>query len=366
MNILILNWRDSANPDSGGAERVTQKYASYWVNLGHRVIWISNLFQGGSATEEIRGIKIIRLGPRLDIGRISTLVKYPLFLYNVISRVAIVSNLYHIDLIVDEIHGLPFFTPLFYRGRKVLLTCEVAGPIWDKMFRYPLNVIGRNLEKAVYYLYRKDEIWTISENTTKDIKNITSNQHVSILPLGIDAPKSVNLSKYTFPTAVFLGRLVKMKGLETAIDAAIEVQRKLPTFKLFIIGSGDPKYTRSLKSSSAVVFLGQLSEIDKYNYLSRSHYLWHPSYKEGFGLTVIEAGLVGTPTIGRSGSSLDEIIINNKTGFLFNHDSELAEIFIDNYSKKDYPDICKACTSLCKKYLWSNQLPQSKSITGIS
>ncbi len=39
MRILILNWRDSKNPKSGGAEIVTLEHAKGWVINGHEVTW---------------------------------------------------------------------------------------------------------------------------------------------------------------------------------------------------------------------------------------------------------------------------------------------------------------------------------------
>ena len=75
-------------------------------------------------------------------------------------------------------------------------------------------------------------------------------------------------------------------------------------------------------------FLGKVSESDKYEILARSHFLIHPSYKEGFGLTVLEAGLVGTPTIARAGSSMDELIKNSVSGLIFQSDGQITDLFI--------------------------------------
>jgi hypothetical protein len=41
MKILILNWRDTKNPRTGGAEIVTLEHVRGWVNAGHEVIWLN-------------------------------------------------------------------------------------------------------------------------------------------------------------------------------------------------------------------------------------------------------------------------------------------------------------------------------------
>ena len=51
------------------------------------------------------------------------------------------------------------------KRRKVLWVCEVAGTIWDKMYPFPINHIGKFLERIVYLVYRNCEIWAISEST---------------------------------------------------------------------------------------------------------------------------------------------------------------------------------------------------------
>ena len=356
MNILILNWRDPKNPRSGGAEIVTEKYASYWANQSHNVTWVANTIPGCDLTEETNKVKYLRVGPSLGYSVSGLMTTYPVFLFNAIQQAKKIIRENKIDLVIDEIHGLPFFTPLYSKTRNVMLVCEVAGSIWDKMFPFPIDILGKLSEKVIYHLYRNTETWAISNSTKTDIYNLNQNKNIKILPLGIDAPKYPRLSKFPFPSAVFLGRLVKMKGLESAIQAAREISEKLPDFKLFVIGSGPPEYITSLNSPSCVEFLGKVSEEDKYKYLSKCHFLIHPSYKEGFGLTVLEAGIMGTPTIGRRGSSLEELIVDRQTGFLFTNEIEISQIFIKNLRQYSGKSVQDTCVRYYSKFSWEKVL----------
>src|SRR3990170_217949 len=117
MNILILNWRDTKNPKSGGAEVVTLEHAKAWVKKGHWVTWFTSEFENEKKTEKIDGINIVRRGNFL------TVYLHAPFFYLFSGN--------KFDVLIDEIHGLPFFTPIYARIPKIAFIHEVAREIWD-------------------------------------------------------------------------------------------------------------------------------------------------------------------------------------------------------------------------------------------
>ena len=62
MRFLMLNWRDPKNPQSGGAERVTQAYLEALAARGHEVFWFSNHFPGALEAEKLGPMQIVRGG----------------------------------------------------------------------------------------------------------------------------------------------------------------------------------------------------------------------------------------------------------------------------------------------------------------
>ncbi len=377
MNILILNWRDLHNPKAGGAERITARYAQYWVTKGHSVVWFTNSYNRAKKSEVENGVHYKRIGPALSSSFINNLIFYPSYLFQTIRAVLQWSKEHEVDLVIDEIHGLPFLTPLYLASPKVLLVCEVAGPIWDKMYPFPLNSVGKILEKLTYRLYRKTPMWAISENTKRDILKLQPQADVKILPLGIDVDKKLLVDyrtpqKSKNPSAVFLARLVPMKGIEAAIEVAELISRTLPDFTLLVIGKGDRAYEKHLKDlvtsknlTQNVQFLGRLDEAEKYQILASSHFLLHPSYKEGFGLTVLEAGLVGTPAIIRDGSSLNELVDDRKSGFIAKTEDEMADIFIASFNHQDYSEFVKNSRAKALTFDWPKILGKSASVTNL-
>ena len=364
MNILILSWRDPRNPKSGGAEKVTLKYALHWTKSGHKVFWLGSRYDNLSVIENIGGLNIHRVGPELQFYNTWTmLLTYPVFLLNSIWIGWGIARHQNINLVIDAIHGLPLFSPFYVKCRKVLWVCEVAGTIWDKMYPFPINWIGKVLEKLVYFIYQNSEIWAISESTKNDILKINPKLHVKIVPLGIDIKRFSPIKKFGFPSALFVARLVKMKGIESALRATKAISAEFSNFKLFVVGDGDVGYIQGLKKyvssnhlQNNIEFLGKIPDQQRNDLYARCHFLIHPSFKEGFGLTVLEAAASGTPTIARKGSSMDELIDNGKDGLLFEQDSQIAQLFIKYFGIPKYHQMRKNALAKSKRYDWSKIL----------
>ena len=132
MNILILNWRDPKNPKSGGAEIVTLEHAKAWIKHDHKVTWFTSKFEGSKTNEKIDNVNIVRRGNFLTVYFLAP------FFYLLSGN--------KFDIVIDEIHGLPFFTPIFVRKPKIAFIHEVAGEIWEYMFPFPPGLVFCYLE----------------------------------------------------------------------------------------------------------------------------------------------------------------------------------------------------------------------------
>lgn len=116
---------------------------------------------------------------------------------------------------------------------------------------------------------------------------------------------------------------VKRKGLDRCIYFLNELVKKDLSYKLYIVGSfGEgtqflKKIIFDLNLQEFVIFTGEISEIEKINYLVESKYYLQLSTYEGFGLAVIEAMIYGCyvihsnvgglkDTIGENGLKIDD------------------------------------------------------------
>src|SRR5581483_2781189 len=280
MRILILNWRDIKNPKSGGAEVVTMAHAKAWAKKGNDVTWFTSSFLGGLKKETIDGVKIVRQGNAFTV-----YLRAPLFY--------LFSNT-KFDLVIDEIHGLPFFTPLYVRKPKVVLIHEVAKEIWDYMYPFPVNVIGRFLETFYFKFYKNVLFWTDAASTIDDLEALgIPRKNCVDIPCPVMNKTLEKLpEKQKTPTFIFVSRIVKMKGIEEVIKAFALILQKEKNAKLWIVGDGERKYKQYLKNlvkelgcEDNIQFLGYVSDQDKLGYMGKSHIILHASVREGWGLS---------------------------------------------------------------------------------
>lgn len=358
MKILILNWRDIKNPSSGGAEILTHEIAKRWVRWGHTVIQFSSAFPNAADNELIDNVRIIRKG-HPDIRWLFRSVHFLAFWYYQLHK-------NEFDIVVDEIHGISFFTPWYVKQKKAALVCEVAGELWTKFFGPFFGLFGKNTEQFyLRYVYRNVLCLTISDSTKKDlIAHGVEEKNIIVLPMGITIPQKTSIQKKEEETTlIFVGRLSKPKGVEDAMITLGIIKKKMSA-NLWIVGRGAKRYREHLEKLRSdlglernIVFFGFVSDAKKFELMSRAHILIHPSIREGFGLTIPEAGFVGTPVIAYGVSGVRDIVRNMENGILLKHNSpkmiaEAVLALIDN--KELYRQIQDKARQEAKKFNWDN------------
>lgn len=379
MKILILNWRDLAHPRAGGAELVTMEHAKGWVRAGNSVTWLTG-FYGGKREETIDGVQIVRRAGSLTI-----------YLY---AMVYVMINGRSFDVIVDEAHGFPFFSPLFTKTPVVLFIHEIAGEIWDYMFTFPKKNIGKLLEKWYFRIYRNCYIWTDAPSTVEELvgRGIPRKQCFAIpCPIIHDETlaneygtknnkqktKNQELrTKNKVPTYIFVSRVVRMKGVEEVIKAFSFICLDDPHARLWIVGGGEDDYIEKLKImvmeygiEKNVEWLGVVSEQKKYELMACAHLILHASVKEGWGLVVLEAASVGTPAVVYNVSGLKDVVKHGKTGIVIasNSPHDMArEAIMLTHDTKRYASYQKNGIEWSKSLKWNDVIKQSLSVLQMS
>ena len=276
------------------------------------------------------------------------------------------------DVVIDEIHGLPMFAPLWAGKSKVIaLIHEVAQEIWTEMYPFPISLIGQGLERLWLWIYKLKEVpfWVDCQGVKDDlVKYGITADSVTVVSCAIDRPPTIRLPKEKRLTLIFLARLVKMKGVETALQVFAKVLKKQPKAQFWVVGSGEGRYVEYLRAearrlgiAAATTFWGRVSQREKFSLLRRAHFLIHTSVREGFGLTVLEAGSQGTPTIAFKVSALKEIVQDKQTGYLVPHGSSrrMAEVVVKNYKGSTYSALSAQARRFEKTFNWRKFTKQS-------
>jgi len=117
---------------------------------------------------------------------------------------------------------------------------------------------------------------------------------------------------------LYVGRISMEKGVHFAIEVAEQLD-----MKLIIAAKLDPNDQQYFKAyieprlSNRVQWIGEVDEEERNKLMSKARCFLHPvTWREPFGLTLIEAMATGCPVIAFNKGSIPEIIKQGETGFV--------------------------------------------------
>lgn len=339
MNILILSWRDPKHPLAGGAEQVVLEHAKGWINGGHKVTWFSSSSKENLSNEVIDGVEVVRAGYQYLGVQIAAFFYY-------------FKNRNSIDFIVDQFHGLSFFTPLYSKKPKIALIQEVAGKVWFlNPLVFPLNlivgVLGFVFEPLVFRFYKNTHFMTGSESAKKEVFRMKIPlKNITVVPHGVILSKNkIKVVKSKKLTVTYLGIISKDKGIEDVVKSFSIISNKLKNVQFWIIGKGESeeylkkinKLVKELKLNKKVKMWGYVKKEQKFRLLAKSHVLVNASIHEGWGLVNIEANAYKTPVVAYNSSGLVDSVKNEISGIICkeNTPQEIALNVIELLEDKD-------------------------------
>lgn len=144
-------------------------------------------------------------------------------------------------------------------------------------------------------------------------------QHYSRTPEVMAAAQPIMRSGvFTF---VFVGRVVRDKGINELVQAFTWLNAQEPATRLILVGRFeedlDPVLTQTrqtIEQNDAIEAVG--SQADVRQWLAASDALVFPSYREGFPNVVLEAGAMGLPSIVTDINGSREIVVEGKNGVI--------------------------------------------------
>ena len=173
------------------------------------------------------------------------------------------------------------------------------------------------------------------------------------------------------PILLTLSRLEKRKGHALVLQAVKRLKEKFPKIKYFIVGDGDqkPELERIVKKYDLIEnvhFTGILNEHQKKYLLDQVSLMIMPTLDErhnlsieGFGISYIEAGMHGIPSISSGLGGTKESVIDGKTGIICNPNNvssikdSIRKVLIN---KTMYKKLSINSKNFSKKFLWKNTI----------
>ena len=312
-HVAFLSWRDTHNPEGGGAERYLEKMARCLVERGAAVTILCAAHAAAPPDETVDGVRFMRRGTKLTV-------------YVEGVRALLRRELGRVDAVVDVQNGLPFFTRAATRRPVIVLVHHVHREQWPVVYPGMSGRVGWWIERRLApRLYRRCQYVAVSRATRQELVGLgVDRSRIAVVHNGTDPVVPVGVGKSPHPTIAVVGRLVPHKQVEHAIDAALAMRERHPGLRLHVVGSGWweaelHEFAEARGAGDTVVFEGHVDERRKHEVYEQAWLLALPSLKEGWGLVIGEAGMHRTPTVAyASAGGTRESVADGTSGLLVN------------------------------------------------
>jgi glycosyltransferase involved in cell wall biosynthesis len=173
----------------------------------------------------------------------------------------------------------------------------------------------------------------------------------------------------------FVGRLVGDKGINELVEAFVKLDKTYERVKLLLVGplenELDPlkeSIKKVINDNKNIVLTGYQEDVKPY--LAVMDVFVFPSYREGFGIVLMEAAAMQIPSIASDIIGCNEVIIDGETGILIPPANE-----VELFNKMEYANLnkskviemgLKAEKSIKKRFsheiVWDNYLNEYREI----
>jgi glycosyltransferase involved in cell wall biosynthesis len=316
--IHLLSWRDLADVEAGGSEVHAATVARLWAEAGIDVTLRTSYAQGHAPVISRDGYRVIRRAGR-----------YLIFPRAVLSE--LIGRHGRSDALVEIWNGMPFLSPIWYRGPKVVLLHHVHAEMWQMVLgdeRPWAATLGDTIERRIApFAYRRTPIITLSSSSKDDIVDQLHLPpgNVDVVAPGIDPMFTPGGEKAPDPHAVAVGRLVPVKRYDHLIRALAEARRRQPRLSLTIVGEGYERerldqLVLELDLVDWVTFVGRVSDLELVALYRRAWMVVSASAREGWGMSLTEAAACGTPAVATRIVGHSDAVIDGRTGVLVDPD----------------------------------------------
>jgi glycosyltransferase involved in cell wall biosynthesis len=189
---------------------------------------------------------------------------------------------------------------------------------YSRLIRPPMvtTIHGFSSQKilAVYKKY----------NNTNTYVSISNSDRSPELDYAATVYNGIDINEFSFcpepnDYLLFFGRIHPEKGTSESIQIAKQSGRKLIISGLIQHQEYFDSKVKPFINDDDIVYVGNSGPKERDKLLGEAYAMLHPiNFEEPFGLSVAESMLCGTPVIAFNKGSMQELIIDGKTGFLIN------------------------------------------------
>jgi len=330
MKVVIVN--ALFHPFTGGVEKHVLELGKHLAGKGVEVHVLTGRLEGTAAEEVLEGIHVHRI-PCTEI-RVPRIYPPPLILSRGVEEALAKLDAKHgFDLIHLQDRWFPDFNAALLYAKRVhkplVLTLHNARPLGIAPH---YTVLGSLYDEVVgkRILRSADKIISVSAWSAEDVaKYGISLEKFIVVHNGIDTkafrPRKtsgfVRKLGITGPLLLFVGRIIRQKGLEYAVKAMPLILEKHPDARFVIIGRGNrlshvKRLVKQMGLEDSVVFPGFVPESELFEALGSCDVFILPSLWEVLPISILEAMSCGRPIVCTTAGGNAELVRNGFNGFV--------------------------------------------------
>lgn len=330
MNILFINYEYP--PIGAGAANATKNIAKSFVKLGHKAVVITSSYKEYRGEMNENGIHVIRVPSIRKKKSESNIFEMISFVLSGFMNLNKIIDKYNID------YSIVFFSipcgPLGLFGwlsRKIPYIISLRGG--DVPGTEPgIEFIQKVIAPLRRVILRKSISIIANSQGLADLSVKHDPYEVDVIPNGVDvdffypddSKKDQNVFRF-----LFVGRFQKQKNLFLLLDKISKIETN---FELHMVGDGPLKedlvvLSKELNIYNRIIWYGWVDKEELREIYQAADCLINPSLYEGMPNVLLEAMACGLPAIASNVEGNNEVIIIEKTGFLFDLDE--PERFLD-------------------------------------
>jgi glycosyltransferase involved in cell wall biosynthesis len=300
--VHVVAWRDLDDPEAGGSELHAHMVATKWAAAGLDVTFRTSGISESPAALSRGGYRVLRRSGR----------------YAVFPGVAWEGlRMGHRpgDALVEIWNGMPFFSPLWYHGPRVVFLHHVHAEMWGMVLPPTLARIGVAVERRLAPpVYRGSHIVTLSESSRQEIVRTLGFRanRITVAQPGIDPRYRPGGQRSRTPLVVAVGRLVPVKRFDALIRALDRVRMSQPALRA------------ELGATDWLSLPGRVEDDELVDWYRQAWVVASSSQREGWGMTLTEAAACGTPAVATAIAGHDDAVLDGESGLLVDDLEDLA------------------------------------------
>ena len=309
--IDVIAWRDFDDPEAGGSELHAHRVVSAWAAAGLDITMVTSSVPDARRVIRRDGYRVVRRSGR-----------YSVFPRTMLSGLS--GSIGGGDGLVEIWNGMPFLSPMWARSPRVVFLHHVHAEMWKMVLPNGLAQLGHAIEhRMAPPIYRRSQIVTLSSSSKNEIveRLRIPAERVTVSPPGVEPAFSPGGERSEAPLVVAVGRLVPVKRFELLIDGLVRLKARHPDLRAVIVGEG---YERArlealIAGHGAGGWISLPGYVPDDELISLYRQAWvvaSTSLREGWGMTVTEAGACGTPSVVTRISGHEDAVVHGRSGFL--------------------------------------------------